>query len=321
MSFDALLAQRRSPLPPLRLLGREVRGVVSWNINDTCNYRCSYCTQRFMPARTYRLEEIEAYLAAFGRLPGAWEVKLSGGEPFQQPGLDEIAAGLVERGHLVSVQTNLSASPRKLDAFLRATAGALHVFAASLHLEYDAPDAFADKLEALVMPWARDHGAQVCVTSVATPARLRQLRDEVAPLFAARQIPFKVQPEKLHGSVRAYTPEERDILLALGGHNRTGEIAPSFRGRLCWAGMHYLVIKSSGEAYRCYPASRLPGGKARLGSFLEGITLLEEPALCPYTHCTCTVPIHRGMIEGVRPRGGDGYEEEIDDVYPLPARP
>ena len=121
MGFDALMAERRAPLPPLQLLGREVRGVVSWNMNDTCNYRCSYCTQRFMPERTYRLEDITAYLDAFARLPGCWEVKLSGGEPFQQPGLTEIVAGLVERGHLVSVQTNLSASQRKLDAFLEAT--------------------------------------------------------------------------------------------------------------------------------------------------------------------------------------------------------
>lgn len=320
MGFDALLAERRGPLPPLELLGRSVRGVVSWNMNDTCNYRCSYCTQRFMPERTYRLEEIEAYLAAFARLPGCWEVKLSGGEPFQQPGLTEIVSGLVARGHIVSVQTNLSASQRKLDAFLEATRGALHVFAASLHLEYAEPVAFADKVAGL-LPWVEAHGVRLCVTSVATPARLVQLRDEVAPLFAARGISFKIQPEKLHGAVRAYTEEERAILLELGGHNRTGEIAPNFRGRLCWAGMHYLVIKSSGEAYRCYPASRIGGRKAKLGSFVDGIELLDEPALCPYTHCNCTVPIHRGMIEGVKPRGGAGAEEEIDDVYPIPVRP
>ncbi|MEO1273165.1 MAG: radical SAM protein, partial [Myxococcota bacterium] len=130
MGFDAWIGARRRPMKPLTLLGRPVQGVVSWNINDTCNYRCSYCTQRFMPNRTYRLEEIRSYLDAFARLPGDWEIKISGGEPFQQPGLDAIAAGLVERGHLVSIQTNFSASPAKLTRFLEATQGALHVFAA-----------------------------------------------------------------------------------------------------------------------------------------------------------------------------------------------
>jgi MoaA/NifB/PqqE/SkfB family radical SAM enzyme len=299
MGFDALLAERKRPFPPLRLLGREVRGVVSWNMNDTCNYRCSYCSQRFMPERTYRLEDIEAYVRAFSQLPGAWEVKLSGGEPFQQPGLDEIVAGLVKQGHLISVQTNFSASERKLLAFLEASKGALCVFAASLHLEYATPEAFIERHK-LLAPYLQ-LGATFCVTSVARPGRVRHLHDEVWPKLRDAGIVFKVQPEKLHSRLVAYDDDERALLLAMGGHNQTGDVAPNFRGRLCYAGANYLVIKSNGEAYRCYPASRTGGTWARLGSLLEGLTLLDEPKLCPYTHCHCTVPIHRGMIQGVKP--------------------
>jgi MoaA/NifB/PqqE/SkfB family radical SAM enzyme len=290
------------PMAPLSILGRDLYGVVSWNINDTCNYRCSYCTQRFMPQRTYRLEEIERYLRAFASLPGAWEVKLSGGEPFQQPGLPEIAAGLVAQGHVISVQTNFSAGEQKLRAFLDATRGALHIFAASLHLEYATPADFIAR-HALVAPYLTD-GARFCVTCVATPDRLEFLRDEVAPAFAAANIVFKVQPEKVHGVVRPYTDAQRDILLALGGHNGLGALEPSFRGRLCHAGSRYLVIKSNGEVFRCYPASRVGGALARLGSFTEGFAPLDGPRTCPYTHCNCTVPIHRGMMEGVSPSLG-----------------
>ncbi len=297
MGFDDTLRARLKPMSPLMILGRELRGVISWNINDTCNYRCSYCTQRFMPQRTYRLEEIELWLAAFARLPGAWEIKISGGEPFQQPGLDEIVAGLVAQGHVISVQTNFSAPERKLLGFLRACQGAMSVFAASLHLEYDTPEAFVDRFH-IVKPFLNE-GAHFCVTSVASPERLVQLRDEVAPLFARHGIAFKIQPEKIHGKLRHYTEAERAILLELGGHNHTGQIAPSFLGRLCYAGANYLVIKSSGEVYRCYPASRIGGHKAHLGSFIEGIELLDGPRRCPYTHCNCTVPIHRGMIQGI----------------------
>ena len=28
-----------------------LEGVVSWNMNTTCNYRCTYCTQRFVDDR------------------------------------------------------------------------------------------------------------------------------------------------------------------------------------------------------------------------------------------------------------------------------
>ncbi len=298
MGFDAYMKARRKPMKPLSILGRDITGVISWNMNDTCNYRCSYCTQRFMPLRTHRLEEIQSYLRAFGRLPGHWEIKLSGGEPFQQPGLDQIVEGLVAQGHLISIQTNFSASERKIERFIEASRGALHVFAASLHLEYDTAESFVDKA-ALVTPHLAS-GASFCVTSVATPDRLVQLRDEVAPLFARHKIAFKVQPEKVRGVLRDYTPQQREILRQLGGHNNTGHIAPNFRGRLCYAGANYFVIKSNGEAYRCYPASRSEGHQARLGSFLEGIELLDGPKLCPYNHCNCTVPIHRGMIQGVK---------------------
>ena len=296
MGFDAWIRARAQRRPAWEVLGRRVVGVCSWNVNDTCNYRCSYCTQRFMPQRTYRLAEIRSALDAFAQLPGCWEIKMSGGEPFQQPGLVEIAAGLVERGHLVSVQTNLSAPPDRLAAFLDATRGALHILSASLHLEYASVETFIRRY-AEIRPYEA-HGVRFNVTSVGTPDRLQHLRDHVAPALRAAGIPFKVQPEKVRGYVREYGEAERDLLLSLGGHNGTGKIENDFQGRLCHAGVNYVVIKSTGEAFRCYAASRVGGRYARLGSLSEGLTLLGEAQLCPYTYCNCTVPIERGMIAG-----------------------
>ncbi|PIE18949.1 MAG: hypothetical protein CSA66_03405 [Proteobacteria bacterium] len=298
-------AAERFVFAPLSILGRQVVGVVTWNVNDTCNYRCSYCTQRHMAARTWKIEDIDRYVRALSALPGTWEIKLSGGEPFQQPGLEDIARGLVDLGHVVSVQTNFSASAAKLARFLEATEGALHVFSASLHLEYASAEGFVARYASELRPWVERHGVRFNVTSVAAPARLAQLRDEVAPRFAAAGIAFKVQPDKVRGRVREYSAEERQALLALGGHNLTGEVAPDYFGRLCWAGGRYLAIKSDGQVWRCYPASRFGGRFARLGSLHEGFELLDAPKVCPYTYCNCTVPIHRGMIEGVpRTLGG-----------------
>jgi len=309
MPVDPMAAMRlAAEPPPLMMLGRQVHGVVSWNINDTCNYRCSYCTQRFMPWRGKILRgsaEVDRYLHAFAGLPGGtWEVKLSGGEPFAQPGIEDIAAGLVRLGHIVSIQTNFSAPDRRLMTFLEATEGALHVFSASLHLEYTKAETFIAR-RALLAPWIEAFGVRFNVTSVATPGRLRELHDVIAPAFAAAKISFKVQPEKQRGYVRDYTPDELALLEALGGHNHLGEVSPDFQGRLCWAGARYLVIKSSGEAFRCYPASRVGGTYARCGSIAEGISVLEGPRPCPYTYCNCSVPIERGMVQGVRPRTGN----------------
>ena len=296
MGIDAWLDERNQPLAPWTVLGREVSGVVSWNMNDVCNYRCSYCTQRHMGDRTGRLQDVERTLETFRELPGSWEFKLSGGEPFRQPGLVDIVAGLVAMGHSISIQTNFSAAENELRAFLEASRGALNVFSASLHLEYVTPESFVEKY-AIIKEY-ESLGVNFHVTSVGVPDRLIQLRDEVEPFFRKHGINFKVQPEKVRGYVREYSPEQKEILLQLGGHNQTGRIEHNFQGKLCFSGANYIVIKSSGEAYRCYPASRVGGRYAKLGSLTDGIRLADGPRICPYTYCNCTVPIQRGMIEG-----------------------
>ena len=301
--LERAIARTSLHAPEPLVLGRKIHGVVSWNMNDTCNYRCSYCTQRFLPDRSGHLTaaEVEAHVAAFRGLPGTWEIKLSGGEPFQQPGLVDIVTALVAAGHIISVQTNFSASERRLAAFLEATRGRLHVFAASLHLEYATAAEFIARY-AHIRPYVDAHGVSFCVTSVATPERLVELRDAIAPAFAQAGIRFKVQPEKLHGAIRGYSEDEQATLLALGGHNGLGTLAANVQGRLCWAGSRYLVVKSTGRAFRCYPAARIGGRHAARGAIDTGFVLSDGPRACPYTHCHCTVPIERGMIQGVDPR-------------------
>jgi MoaA/NifB/PqqE/SkfB family radical SAM enzyme len=295
------VASRDSGAAEWILLGRKIRGIISWNMNDSCNYRCSYCTQRNMADRRGVLEgeRFQKALDTFANLPGSWEIKLSGGEPFRQPELTEITRQLVAQGHCISVQTNFSAPEDRIKSFLESTRGALNLFSASLHLEYASAEDFLARYE-----WIRPYeefGVRFHVTSVAVPERLLQLRDEIAPLFREHGIVFKVQPEKVDGYVREYTPQEREILLQLGGHNHTGKIENNFQGRFCRAGANYLVVKSTGKAYRCYPASRLGGKFAERGSLADGFQLLDGPAICPYTYCNCTVPIQRGMIEGHLP--------------------
>src|SRR5262249_56899514 len=101
-----------------RIPARPEEGAISWNINTACNYRCSYCTQRFMDDRGRSSRDTPRFLAAFARLPGRWEVKISGGEPFVHPTLLEIVAGLAGLGHRVSMVSNFSAGQGKPPALL-----------------------------------------------------------------------------------------------------------------------------------------------------------------------------------------------------------
>lgn len=279
---------------------RPDEGVVSWNVNTACNYRCSYCTQRFKDDRGRWARDTPRFLEAFARLPGRWEIKISGGEPFVHPTLDAIVAGLAALGHRISIVTNFSASREKLLAFADAAAGRVGVFSCSLHLEYvDDVAAFAEKarwlrgeLEARADPALPR--PSVHVTTVATCAVLPRL-DALAEVFRAADVPFKIQPEKQDRDVIAYTPEEQAILLAHGGHNLTGEIVHRFQGRPCWSGARYFILDDLGEAFRCYPARR--HRIERMGSFLDpGFGLAEDPKPCLYATCNCTVPIARGMM-------------------------
>jgi hypothetical protein len=275
-------------------------GVVSWNINTACNYRCSYCTQRFMDDRGRWSRDTPRFLQSFARLPGRWEVKISGGEPFVHPTLDEITEGLAAIGHRVSIVTNFSASETKLRSFVRAARGRIGVFSCSLHLDYVADvDAFADKAHMMsaALREARDESLpppSLNVTTVATQAALPRLSG-LADRFAQRGVTFKIQPEKQDGELVSYSQEQSQQLVQLGGHNRTGQLAHRFTGSPCWSGSRYFILDDRGVAYRCYPARRHKMEK--LGDFLsESFALFEGPRPCPYPLCYCTVPIERGLM-------------------------
>jgi organic radical activating enzyme len=286
---------------------RPDEGAVSWNINTACNYRCSYCTQRFKDDRGRWSRDTPRFLAAFARLSGRWEVKISGGEPFVHPTLVEIVGGLAALGHRLSIVTNFSAPRAKLEAFVAAARGRVAVFSCSLHLEYvdvDAVDEFIARarwLQAELVARADPSlpPPSLCVTQVATRAALPRL-PALAARFAAAGLDFKIQPEKEDGAVIPYTSDEEGQLLVLGGHNRTGRIANRFLGLPCWAGARYFILDDVGQAWRCYPARRRK--LEPLGDFLAPtFALADEPRPCRYETCTCTVPIARGMMPRVEP--------------------
>lgn len=292
-------------------------GVVTWNINTTCNYRCSYCTQRFLDDRHRWLKNAPAFIASFAKLPGRWEVKISGGEPFVHPGLVDIVAGLRDADHLVSVVTNFSASTDKLAEFVEAAGPNLRVFAASLHLEYVSTSTALDEFTRKVF-WLKGSlpaGGSVNVTCVASRENLTRL-EALARHFEAAGINFKVQPEKQDRRVIEYTPEEEQIILKLGGHNRLGEIAYGFKGRPCWAGAMSFTLDDRGNAWRCYPARK--NRIQYIGNFLSpDFTLAAGPSPCLYDYCNCTVPIERGMMpKGPAVETLDPLEDrfEIQDV-------
>ncbi|MCB9679091.1 MAG: radical SAM protein [Alphaproteobacteria bacterium] len=272
---------------------------IEWQVAGACNYDCSYCIQ----SRRYRrgapaAERIPRAIDFFASLPGTWEIKMSGGEAFAHAlFLDAIAPGIVERTpHRVSVLTNFSASHRDLMRFAGLTRGRLEVFSASLHLEFTTLEAFAEKAAWFVDQL--DPGVRFVVNQVVRPGRIdeaRACRDHLA----ARGIRWFPQLYKVNGGIAEYA-DAAGLAELLGDAPgpREANTAPSYEGRLCWAGTQYFTVDKDGTVWSCRTAKR--HGEGRLGNLYDGdVRLHDGPAPCPYRICPCTVPANRGMIEGI----------------------
>jgi sulfatase maturation enzyme AslB (radical SAM superfamily) len=274
---------------------------VEWQVCGVCNYDCSYCIQ----SRKYRVghpsrEEVERFLDFFAELPGRWEIKMTGGEPFAfKDYLGRILPQLVERTpHTLSTLTNLSAPLRQLRRFAELTRGRLGIVSASLHLEFTPLEEFLEKAVAL-RQWM-DPQARMVINSVLVPERLKELHRVKRQLAEAG---LKLFPQwlKVKNSRHTYTSEEmREVELLVGPDPgpREANLAPNYQGRTCWTGVDYLVILQNGEVWSCRTARR--HGEGYLGNVLQGtVQRWQQPRPCPYTLCPCTVPANRGMIEGV----------------------
>lgn len=274
---------------------------VEWQVCGVCNYDCSYCIQ----SKKHRVghpsdDEIARFLDFFEGLPGAWEVKTTGGEPFAFKGfMGEIVPGLASRTpHTLSTLTNLSAPWAVLSRFAELTKGRLGIVSASLHLEHADVDAFVDKARRLRD--AIDASARLVVNAVLVPGRLEEIARAKERVVSAG-LPFFPQVMKVKGGVHAYDAVDRPRVTDLVGISpspRRANTAPSYKGRTCWVGVDYFVLTQRGDAFACRTSKR--HGEGALGNVLAGtFRLAEGPAPCPYDICPCTVPANRGMIEGV----------------------
>ena len=274
---------------------------VEWQVCGVCNYECTYCVQ----SRESRVghpgeADVERFLGFFARLAGRWEVKMTGGEPFAFKGfMGRIVPGLVaETEHRISVLTNLSAPMPVLERFAELTRGRLGVVSASVHLEHVEVEAFAEKAAAFRA--LLDPAATMVVNGVLVPGGIDAAAEARAAL-RRRGLRFFPQLMKIKGGVHAYDAADAARIHAMIGAAptpREANLAPSYRGRMCWVGAEYFVLTQTGDAWMCRTARR--HGEGYLGNVLEDtLALRDAPSPCPYDICPCTVPANRGMIEGV----------------------
>ncbi|MCA9263157.1 MAG: radical SAM protein [Planctomycetales bacterium] len=283
----------------------DLQPTVEWQVNGHCNYDCAYCIQS--PASrvgTPSESTVRGIVDGFAGLPGQWEIKMSGGEPFAWKGFVRLAIPeLVERTrHTLSVLTNFSAPVDTLQRFCQLTGDRLRITSASFHPDTVALAAFLEKAVAyreMRQMW-NPHSSFV-VNVVLVPGSVHRHFEyrEQLELHGFRYFP---QLMKINGGVYPY--DERDLKLidqVTGGSREPRDVnrAPSYEGLRCEAGAWYFVVDQTGEAYTCRTGKRFldVNERARLGNLVSGtFSLRRQGGLCPYPICPCTVPVNRGIV-------------------------
>lgn len=305
------------------------KSTVEWQVNGHCNYDCPYCIQsRQFRRGTPDSSTIEAIVIGFSKLPGEWEIKMTGGEPFAFKGfIEEVIPSLMaETPHVVSVLTNFSAPRNTLRRFCELTGERLRITSASLHPDTaDVEEFIAKAVEYREMRKALNPNSSFVVNVVMVPGKVKnhfRYRDAMA-MHELRYFP---QLMKTKGGVFPYSDDERAMIEELTGGSHDPTIvnrAPSYRGLHCDAGVRYFVVDQKGEAYTCRTGKRFSRHSNRsqgtnsplsvieafddeaddnndgyLGSFVRGdFRLRRLGGLCPYPICPCTVPANRGIVQ------------------------
>ena len=298
---QSVVNRRSAMLPPYH----DLQPTVEWQVNGFCNYSCTYCIQSVASRVGVPSDEtVKAIVAQFAKLPGRWEIKMSGGEPFAFRGfVGLVVPQLVRRTrHLISVLTNFSAPTDVLEQFCELTRDRLRITSASFHPDTATLDTFLEKAMAY-RGYRERHNphSSFVINVVLVPGRVKrhfQYRERIESLG------FRYFPQlmKIKGGVYPYNDLERTYIERLtgGSHDpRKANRAPSYQGLHCEAGAWYFTVDQTGEAFICRTGKRFVdmNDSARMGNLVTGsFKLRPRGKPCPYSICPCTVPVNRGIV-------------------------
>lgn len=152
------LPQWKEPRP---LLGKKVfqienekYSVVTWVLNDICNYSCRYCPDDLHNGKNYKQdnwENISAFIDHILEYLSADDKKvlfsLSGGEPTLSPFFPILIKHVYDLGHCVTVTTNLSRTERFIKENFKYLLGASCSFHPAFEFKNNTHNEFLKKLE------------------------------------------------------------------------------------------------------------------------------------------------------------------------------
>ena len=127
--------------------------LVTWILNDVCNYSCRYCPSELHDGKNYPLswEQVEPFIShSIGMLSENDRkiiFSISGGEPTMSPFFTQLIKEIHDRGHHTVLTTNLSRTERFIEENFKYLLQASCSFHPAFEFKNQTSDAFIEKLK------------------------------------------------------------------------------------------------------------------------------------------------------------------------------
>lgn len=267
--------------------------MLTWTINEFCNFKCLYCGQydKENPATgTYSVEHIQNCFDATGKI---WHIIITGGEPFLYPDFVKLISALT-KNHYVSINTNLSAAnvpdfietidPKKV---IMINAGA------HLHEREKNESAKNNYISRFLQ--LQEKGFNIVASYVVHPEFIGRMENDFSML---KEKGFKLICAKTFSGTYnnksypdAYTEQENILINKYSDGSielPAYRIYTNFKNRICLTGNKFFAMDPAGNMCRCL------SDNSKFGNFFEGTFKPgSEEQNCNTINCVCP---YQGMI-------------------------
>lgn len=251
--------------------------IFGWDLCYLCNYRCPYCGVWEKCSNSDLLLSVKDWEKIWSRIYekyGTCHIYMSGGEPSIYPNFYELVIKLT-RKHSIEICTNLSWDVERLIYNIKS--GILRI-APTFHPLFAEFEIFFEKAVKI-----KSYLPNSQIYYVAHPGQIKEMpeRSKRLKVQGINLIPLPLRGD---GFV-LNTEEEKRIIEEVSPYKgnkidyQLQKISP--KGKLCRAGQHYAVVRTSGAVDRC---SQYSTGET--GNIVDkNFELWIEPKPCQKEYC------------------------------------
>ncbi len=271
--------------------------MITWSIIKQCNFNCSYCFQGDSADKLIKPIDLNKLAKNLNLLSDEWLFQLTGGEPFLEKNIIEIAQSIT-RKHYISINTNLSLK-NVYDFADNIDPKRTVNISASVHItEREKRDpnlkSFIEKI-----CYLQNKGFNIIASYVITPDLLNRIKKDMEYLKSSgvQKVRIKVFRGIYDGKYYpvAFNIEEKELIKSMECDYPEIEILlkkHNYHGRQCRAGKDFFIMDREGNLQRCSNAYRV------YGNFLESTMSMDPIARpCPANKCGCPYQGIRNIME------------------------